>query len=380
MRGDSIEHLDPVSSFVGEVKESATGDGVKRSDGMLEFQYLVIREAMDVCGREAEQLRHLMQKERPREAARAAAGRMPVAKFVPKRAEQRAEFTAAVAMTELLGRPFGGGAIEHQPQSKEVDDVHGQGLHRSAIGAILELADHAGPAAEGHERLGNVVRPDRFRHAELLQLVLDHLEGNAAARSSGVVRGAKAPEPGRQSLAPGLHGAQSPRIHAGDRGQHALVSVGHGPRRDALVEIGGHHPDQERMDCGVSVERRPNGENQVAVPDWWPDVHDSRPVARSHLDAGVPEFAGDLAIAASIRFRSVDGGFQQSGPDVRLEVVTQPLDRFAFGERPTHRRIALEFHAVQQQLPMQLDKRGVAASERSCGAITEIRGEYGLHV
>jgi hypothetical protein len=56
MRGDSIEHLDPVSSFVGEVKESATGDGVKRSDGMLEFQYLVIGEAMDVCGREAEQL------------------------------------------------------------------------------------------------------------------------------------------------------------------------------------------------------------------------------------------------------------------------------------------------------------------------------------
>jgi hypothetical protein len=29
---------------------------------------------------------------------------------------------------------------------------------------------------------------------------------------------------------------------------------------------------------------------------------------------------------------------------------------------------------------MQLDKRGAAASERSCGSITEIRGEYGLHV
>ena len=54
VRRQRVEHLDPVSPLVGQVKEPAAGDGVEGGDSMLEFQQFVVGEAADVRGRETE--------------------------------------------------------------------------------------------------------------------------------------------------------------------------------------------------------------------------------------------------------------------------------------------------------------------------------------
>ena len=85
-----------------------------------------------------------------------------------------------------------------------------------------------------------------------------------AAPVEGVADG---PQASGKWVAPRRNRPQPSCVDPRHGSEQAAVAVGHRPRRDPLVEIGGHHADQQGMHEGIGVERWSDGEDQVAVPD-----------------------------------------------------------------------------------------------------------------
>ena len=225
---------------------------------MLQCEDLVVVERANVIGREAQQLRHLMEQKGPRQAARPASGRIPVAEFGPHRCERGVVGELAVDgedMSKLAGSPLGGRPVEQQTQCQEIDDPRRYRLDGSPIGPLLQLPHHACPALECDERLGDEILPCRLGHAELTEFAGDHVESDRLSVVAAIECLADVSQPAGERAAPGLHGTESSRVHAGHGCEESLIPVGHRPCRHALIEKRGDHANQQRVDQRVGVER-----------------------------------------------------------------------------------------------------------------------------
>ena len=94
-----------------------------------------------------------MEKEGPRQCARPVAARMTVAEFDPHFIQPalRTRATGTVSPADPPRGPLGSHAVADQPQCQEVDEPRRHRLHRRAVGPLLELVDHPGPAAQGQQ-------------------------------------------------------------------------------------------------------------------------------------------------------------------------------------------------------------------------------------
>ena len=295
MRRQSVEYLDLVATLVGEMEEPAPREAVEGGDGMLEPEQFVLVEPADVVGCQSQQLRHLMEQEGPRQAARAAFGRITVAEFRPEAVQiavwrHRWAATRSVVVgfvvvvvleAKLPGGPLHGNPIADEPQGREIDEPGGDRFDRCAVGPLFEMPDHPRPAPQGQCRAGQILVPVGLRHAQPVEFGGDHIDRMAAACG---------PQGRGQAGTPGFCRTEAIGIDAGDRFEQPPLAARHRPCSDPLVEKGRAESNQQRVHEIVGVDRGIDREDEIAVPHRRSGVRDRGTGQGDRLDAGMPEF------------------------------------------------------------------------------------------
>ena len=385
MRRQSVERLDLVATLVGEMEEPAPREAVEGGDGMLEPEQFVLVEPADVVGCQSEQLRHLMEQKGPRQAARAASGRIAVAKFRPETLQMaawrhRGSAARSVAVVcevfvvreaKLPGSPVHGNPIADEPQGHEIDEPGGDRFDRCAVGPLFEMPDHPGPSPQGQCRAGQILVPVGLRHAQSVEFGGNHIDRMAAACG---------PERCRQAGTPRLRRTEATGIDAGHRLEQPPLAARHRPCSDPLIEKSRAESNQQRVHEVVGVERRIDRQDEIAVPHRRSGVRDRGTGQGDRLDAGMPEFtrralfhAGLPSLGTGKKHRPprrlvvavgqsgvlvFDAVFaaiaEQSPTGLGAQVVAEPFDDILLGERPADGGIVLLPHRMEQECQPQI--------------------------
>ena len=200
-------------------------------------------------------------------------------------------------MSEPRRHRLGGDTIEDQPQGEKVGQFRRHRPDRSPVGAGLELPDHPGPATQRQQGAENEVVLLGGGNPQQVDLGGDHLMRRATAHCN---------QGSGQMPAPGLGRSERLTVEVGDGRQQSLLPTRHGPRRHSLIEKCGTDPDEERMNQGVGVDRRNDGENEITQPDRGLNMGHRWPREDDRLDAGMPEIVGRRVLA--------DVGMLRQGP------------------------------------------------------------------
>ena len=277
--------------------------------------------------------------------------------------EDRAGAAAAPAPSGRLS-PLRGHAIADEPQGEEVDELCRHRRHRRAVGPLLELADHARPAAQGQERLRD----------EFLAVIPGHAQPvEFPRRALGPGKAAGLAQGRRKAFAPRRPRAEPARIQLRDGGPQAALPPRQLPVRHSLVEKGGAEPDQQRVHEGVGVEPGIDRDEEVAMAHRHAAAHHRRAGQRHGLHARLPEFTR-RAVLVTV------GRVEQPPPRLRRQAGPQGLDDVALRERPADGEIRLLPHGMEEEGPVEIPQADAAAGDGGVGGTSGIGGEHRVDV
>ena len=381
------------------MEEAAPGERPEVANLPLELEELVLGKLADVGGRHPEELGNLMEKERAGERPLAVQPRIPILELDPPGREPLARIAiGSEGDAELPGGPRRGDAVADQPQRQEVDDPGRHLDDRRPVGPLLEAPHHSGPAAQSQQRAGEQVFPAIGREAKADQLLADDIERVSTASALE-----RLPERHRPRI-----GSPGPRARQADHGlEQPPLAPRHRPSGDPLIEEGTAPADEEGMDEGVGVERRIEGDDQIAEAHRRADGRHRRARHRQRFQAGVPEVGRHFALVVELPQRSHLRDHRRAGlfvgrqeqlrlaprhrflPErlgedlpahLRIEIAAEGLDRPGLGERPAGPGVGLAHDRMEEERPVELAECQPPPAEGVGGDIAVLVVEDGINI
>ena len=206
-------------------------------------------------------------------------------------------------------RELSRGFVERGPFEQQADrEVSAQRDReipcRDAVGPLFDLPHDAGPASQGQQFGAQIVLALVVMNTELSEGVCDRVE---RAPFGGVVVGDEA---GERSGPTAALRRQRRAVDLQKAAVNPQVPLGHGPVREALIEISSQESNERRMDPGIGVDA----------------VHGEQPVAMANRSLLRGNAAGCRPVAPPRGTRSTTG----APPAVR-----RPRDRSVRAQRST---------------------------------------------
>jgi hypothetical protein len=243
VQGKGVERLYVETALVGQVKDPAPFDSRKRLNLFQEGCPVRLAQPVQLRGGPAEDLRELENHESPLFGTRQPPRTQAAPEFRPQRPQGAGEaehFSGQVRQRQ---------PVQQKPDRQELDQaVFRNGADRP-IAALLEEANHAGPAPQRQERGGEEVVPLGFVYPEGVERLPDGLQ-----RVDVPVL--EAAQFGGQSAQPAVRRPERPAVQRAEGAVEPLVPPGELPASQSLVQERTAEADQYVVNQQIGVDPR----------------------------------------------------------------------------------------------------------------------------
>ena len=256
--------------------------------------------------------------------------------------------------------------VERRPLEQQADrevsaQRHREVPRRHAVGPLFNLTHDAGPSSQGKQFGAQIVRALIIGDTELGERMCDRAE--RAPLGGAVVRD----EPWERSRPRAALCRKRRAVDLQEASVDAATPIGHGPMREALIEIARQESNERWMDPGIGVEAV-DGPQPVAMPNRSGRCGTGRLAGAVHrLQTGVPEAVHRPPLLARAIVQLAERGGCGSG--VRRHIGPKPRQRRGFFQDPRELSAGRARNAMQHDGAPEIEA-GADASHitRAAGA------------